>query len=331
MDTMQIRQKMDQAGASMGSAYNTLAGIYQAKGELQTAMANSRKAIEYFRQAGDKRYITNTQGRLASIFLIQGQYSQAKTLILENLASREQLQDVPGQISSLLKLQQVYRKEGNLSQAQTDLSRIEAMLTQVNQRSQHNTFHRAHVRLAYINGDYATAKVHLQRIQPQTDGERIATTVLGFDYDWHHQAHEKIETDLNALMQLPEADKQGILTLWKARLAAHKGQDNMATQLLAQAREETIASQQASDIELAFNTSLQHLLKTDPQQGQKLFKEFEQFNPPPYPYYRHKAMILSALDQQFAAASLMQELKTRAAELWRVEDETLLLQYQDKL
>ena len=331
MEAIQIRETMDQTGGRLGSAYNTLAGVNQSMGKFETAIENSKKAIEYFRQAGDRRYVTNTQGRLATIYLIQGRYQQAKTLILENLATREQLQDVPGQISSLLKLQQVYRKEGNLSTAQDDLRKVEALLAQVNQRIQHNNFHRAHVHLAYITGDYETARSHLERVQPQTDSERMGTTLLGFDYHWHKRDISTIETELNALMDLPEANEQPLITLWKARLAAHKGQNKNATELFAQARTEAVASQQSADIELVFNSSLKHLLETDPKQGQQLFTEFEQFNPPHYPYYRHKAQILFALDQQFAAASLLQELKTRAAELWTVEDETLLLEYQKKL
>ncbi|WP_395375390.1 tetratricopeptide repeat protein [Marinicella sp. W31] len=331
LEAIEIRENMDQTGASMGAAYNTLAGINQRMGKLDIAVANSNKALEYFRKAGDKRYTTNTQGRLASIYLMQGQYARAKTLILENLATRVQLQDVPGQISSLLKLQDIYRNQGDLSKAQTELNTIETLITQINQRSQHNNFHRAHVRLAYITGDYENAKAHLQRIQPQTDAEQVGQTILAFDYHWYHKDIEVIETELDKLVTLPETSEHALITFWRARLASHKGQNKIAGDLLAQARAQAISSHRSVNIELTFNESLQHWLKTDPAKGQQLFTEFEQFNPSPYPYYRHKAQILFALDQQFAAASLMQELKTRAAELWTAEDETLLQNYQQGL
>ena len=331
LEAIEIRGNMDQTGASLGASYNTLAGIHQRMGKLDLAIANSNKAIEYFRKAGDKRYITNTQGRLASIYLIQGQYARAKTLILENLATRIQLQDVPGQISSLLKLQDVYRHQGDLSKAQAELNTIETLITQVNQRSQHNTFHRAHVKLAYIMGDYENAKAHLQRIQPQTDAEKLGQSILAFEYHWYHQDIQVIETELDKLAKLPETSEHPLITFWRARLAAYKGQNTIAAELLAQARAQAIASHRAVNIELTFNESLLYWLKIDPAKGQQLFAEFEPFNPPPYPYYKNKAQILFALNQQFAAASLMQELKTRAAELWTAADETLLQNYQQGL
>lgn len=327
-----IREQLNADKGDMAYIYNTSAGIHLASGDLEKAESLAKKAIDGFQFSGHKKYVGNTQGRLASIYTHMGNYKQAREMILRNLSVRTNQNNFLGQIQSLLKLQSIDRLQGHLNDAKEKLEKISALLETNNDYALYNKYHRAQMKLSLALNDHITANAHIEQIQPRNNLEEAFKILALLDYYYHTKQLELMGPQIKLLSAYTQPKIQPLKTLWMARHAHLMKQNTVAEQLYTRAIEQAKKINHHGNITKAYNAYIKYLLSTSQlDKALPVIRDHEKHKPLPYPFYLLKAQYHAMKNDFFRAVSLMNELKIKSHQLWTETEEKKLSEYQHKL
>ena len=317
---------------SLGTAYNTLAGINLQSGDYHSAKDHAQLAIDAFNTAGETRYHLTAQSRLASVHIALGELGVAESMVENLLQDQQQVADVSGQISNWVKIANINLLVGKHTKVRRALDQMAMLFDETSNDFLFSQYLDARIRF-YMQTDQWHQVPHLME---QLQQHLISSeTELGFhDLQFRNWQHEAAwDRIAEALEQLDPALKQHAMSdFWRAQLASAQMQHSKALSAMHNALQKAAADPAARDWQIRIINALALMsLPDDPLEAWSLVNQCAALNPPPYPFLKIKAQVKAAEGHWFAAASLLKELKLNAHDHWTVADQQLLEHHQQQL
>ncbi len=317
---------------SLGSAYNTLAGINQRNNDLELAQINAEKAIDYFMLANEHRYELTSKSRLASIHLELGNHKIAKHMINRVLTEQQKLADISGQISNQIKLAHLFIKTGEFSVVLQTLDKIAVLLNETSNEYLQNQFLAIQIQYHILMNE----EHHVPNLLSQLKGKHINDeqllnfSLLELEYYYNKQAWSAFDQSLNSIKQ--ELTNHPMINFWRSQYAtAHQNQAK-AVSAMQNAFDDSGESRTKRQTRIKILNAFSHMIiNSDITKAKNLNDQCEGLNPPSYPFLKIKAMINASTNHHFEAASLMQELKMKAGDYWSADDQLMLEEFQHQL
>jgi eukaryotic-like serine/threonine-protein kinase len=136
-DCEKARQSAIAAGDRTGEATMLvdLAGLHFQQGDLGSAEAMWRKAIQQFRQVGDTEGVAATLNNLGADLLMRGNLNEAKKLLEQSIPNYQAIDDKEGVALALDDLGDLSRQKGNLEVAETTYQQAKATAQEIDAKS----------------------------------------------------------------------------------------------------------------------------------------------------------------------------------------------------
>ncbi len=316
---------------SLGAAYNTLAGINQDSGDLEQAKSHVLKAVVAFEQAGDLRYQLTAQSRLAAVYMELGEFELAEQLISGLLIEQKHLEDVSGQISNWLKIANIKLSTGQFLEVKNALNKMSNLLTETSNEYLSSQYLAVKIKYHQYNKQWQQIPPLLDQLQHMIFNEvqQITYHDLRLSYEYYQGDSQSFEQAMEAIQ--PSLKSHAVIDYWRAMNAMSKQQHARALSAMQNAREKVSQSPKNRILRIRILNQLALLLLDEPSEAAAVIEQSAALNPPPYPFMKIKAQVEAAQSNYFAAASLMQELKLKAHDHWKPEDQLQLESYQGEL
>lgn len=317
---------------SLGTAYNTLAGINLESGDFHSAKDHAQLAIDAFNTAGETRYHLTAQSRLASVHMALGELGVAESLVENLLQEQQQVADVSGQISNWLKIAIINLQVGKQTKVRRALDQMAMLFDETSNDYLFTQYLDARIRYYMQTDQWHQVQNLLDKMQQQMVSAEAQLSYHDLSFrNWQHQGDW--ERVAEALEQLdPSLKQHAMADYWQAKLASAQEQPSKALSAMYNALEKATADRAARDWQIRIlNDLVLMLLPDDPGTAWSLVNQCATLNPPPYPFIKIKAQVKAAEGHMFAAASLLKELKLIAHDHWRVVDQQMLEDYQQQL
>ena len=316
--------------AKLGSAYNTLAGIEINLNDLQAAQKHAETAINYFKNAGEKRYQATAKSRLSSIYYTLGDWNQGEALIKEVLSIQQELNDTLGQTTSYMRLCDYDFLKGDFAAAENHLGKLTDLMSQVSNKYQNDSFLITKIKVKLKTGEFELAKNLLAELKQNiTDNNRLYSYYL-LTLNLH-----EIQNDGNDWLSVADeftANKdfgiQPYSHLIQAKSAIKRQQFSAAQDAFEQAKQIALKQKAVHAIADVMNPYILFLLDNDAELAYLNLLELEKHAVPVYPFLKTKAQVLFNKGEYFKASSLLEELKTKAGDHWTVDDQLLMENYR---
>ncbi len=324
-----------QAGdpAALASAHNMRSHIALARNDLPTAIDSVHRAMELYQLKGDRRYVATNRSLLGHILIRQGQLDKARNQVDEALSTQRALGDVSGAANSLFKHVEIALWQGRLNDADTALQGADDLLSGTGNLALENTALAWRVRLLQARGAVAEAESRLEQL-----AQRRKKPAMQLQWQLLMQAQHLAMGRTEAGLQLwrtwradDAAENNPLLHHWQALWDAASGHFDAASAAHQRALQLAEAQYNAPVLWLVGNAWIEFLLRHRPEDVEEALTRLQRHNPPAHPFLRHKAQHLAAEGDHFQAAAALQELKNRAHDYWRVEDQLMLEQQQKAL
>lgn len=317
----------------LGSSYNTLAGIEMNMNDLEAAQSHAKLAADYFNKAGDKRYEATAKSRLSSIHYMLGDWNTGENLIKEVLSIQQALDDTLGQTTSYMRLCDYDFLRGDFTAAEANLDKLSDLMSDVSNKYQNDSFLITKIKVKLKSGDYELAENLLAELKENiTDNNRLYTYYL-LSLDLYELKNDP-SSWLAVAKEFTENQDFGVQPytyLIKAKAAIKQQNNSLAQDAFEQAKQ--IAFEQRATLAIAdvMNPYIIFLLETNAEKAYLNLLELEKYSVPVYPYLKTKAQVLSSKGEFFKASSLLEELKTKAADHWTVDDQLLMEKYRQAI
>ncbi|MCB1581925.1 MAG: winged helix-turn-helix domain-containing protein [Xanthomonadales bacterium] len=317
---------------SLGSAYNTLAGINHDNGNFEQAKIHALKAVVEFEQAGEFRYQLTAQSRLAGLYLELGELELAEQLTSSLLIEQKMLGDVSGQISNWLKIADINLLTGQMKEVKIALDQIAVLLTETSNEYLSNQYLVAKIKYHQQTDQWQQIPPLLDQLEQMiiNDSQQLTYHDLSLAYQFYSGDTEAFEQAIKAVST--DLQDHAIIDYWRAMDALSKQQQAKALSAMQNARQKVMQSPHNRVLRIRILNHLAVLLLAeDPMEAALVIEQAAILNPPAYPFLKIKAQVEATQNNYFAAASLMQELKAKAHDLWSPEDQLQLEDYQRRL
>lgn len=317
---------------SLGSAYNTLSGINYNSGHFKQAEIHALKAVDAFEKAGELRYQLTAKSRLAGIYIELGELELAEQLATGLLIEQNNLGDVSGQISNWLKLANINLQMGQFDEVKSALDKMTALFTETSNEYLYYQYLVTKIKYFQQTHQWQQIPPLLDQLKQMivNDNQRIDYFDLRLAFEFYGGHREDFQQTINSM----DADSKQHPTIdyWQSMKALSMQQQAKALSAMQNAKEKVMQSSNGRVLRIRILNQLALLLAVeDPDEAVSVIEQCASMNPPPYPFMKIKAHIEAAQNNYFAAASLMQELKSKANDYWEPEDQLQLEAYQQAL
>ena len=314
-----------------GIVMNTSARLEQSQKRFRDAIHFSRKAIDSFVLAGDRRYAMLATTTLSNLLFYQGEWRETEYFAESALTQARALASPRHIRDNLEKLAMVNQLTGRLDEAVKQWEDVIQRSATLGLLQQEFTARQKLVETWMDKAAYVDAENSLQNLQDfaEQHQQRINTDALLLT-----QIRLAVETQqLELAQQLLESQPMTDVAEWlllKGDVSKLTGDAAAATMAYENALALVEPSQDYVAIADCLNRLIEISLSTDPQRAGELLLKADNYKPFVYPYQKFEAIHAYNNNRVIEAISLLEEVKLKSSQLWQVEDQLLLEQYQNQ-
>ena len=314
-----------------GIIMNTYSKLEKARNQTTKAIDYSQKSIDAFALSGNKRAEMQAKTRLASLLLREGDFEQAEELSLEALSYSKLQNQLRSVSSNHFKLAFIYQQTGRFQLAKQqwkDALELNAVLGIVDEKA---AIYDYLVDLHIEFNDLETAENYLQRLLELTkvESSEAIKNISSRSELRYALAIKNIEKAEQLISEYVNVETNGLFEMFKGDLALMKNNSSEAIVNYEQALNTLENSGENVQICKIMNKLSSIYLQTDINKADINLNRAEQFKPFIYPFLKYKAMLSYKQGRKIQAVSMLEELKLKANDFWKPQDQLLLESYRE--
>ncbi len=285
-------------------------------------------------KAGNRRYVAKLKLRLSSIVAKQGQWQKAENLVADALLTLNELNAVLETTSAYMRLIDFQLLTGKFGLAEKNYASLTDLMVNISSKDQLNYYLITKADLMLNTKQLTQAKDAIGKLKKVTISDYHLMNYYLLAMRYYQQTGEENNwiTTAKEFIGIKQFNDNPLTNLAQAQLAIKQGQQDLAIDAFEQAKSQALEMNSIRVASTVFNPYIEYLLDQNMnEQAQLNLLELEKFNVPVYPYLKLKAQILFFQDKIFKATALLQELKSKAGELWNTDDQLLLERYQNSI
>ena len=331
----QILEAHRQAGDDPSPFFlNNYAGLLMQLGDLDQAEVYSRQAVAEFQLRGQRRYLAPATNRLAKILRKQGDFDGALERTEQAAQIYRELGNTAGEISVQSGVTNLYRQQGDLTRARVNAI---AVLERAEDLGEPFLVANSHLQVGYVEADAGRHELALPEFDAALTGflkgdeapaiRAVRTAIalslieLGETADAGRIAAQLLETAIETEHDAAAASAR----LLQGTVLAETGDYVAAAQRLGQALDYARA---AGNDSITANAAAA-LARVEIGRGNlgsasALLDEIRPLAGTDHDFLRIEAQLAVAQGDNTRAAEILTDLKQRAGEAWKTEDQALL-------